>query len=243
VAPSLMRVCTLFGHPDSPRAAEVRPAESDAELARAINSTYEQGAGKFRECGEFLLKVRAGKSYGEWGKWLEKHVTFSRFKAARLMKAAKQTTADGVTDALSEPFPADDADDETEMCNSAQSATPQSSAPRQNKPPATTSAWTKPAGASSSADRKPTDQEAARLLVGHVPADPDATVPGEKAKGALLAKIVGDALASARKLREDVDLYHAHHGGFPGPDDVRPIVAALEQARKECESTGGTNGC
>lgn len=224
-----------------PRAAEVRRADTRPELANAINSGHRQMTGTARDLGQFLMECKAQcKAAGDkWGEWLEQNIEFSRSYAARLMRAARKPTAEGVVDALTEPFPQDGEDDEPKCELGSHLTPPQSSAPaitpKTSAPSPAPSRWTKPAAAASSSDRRPTDQEAARLLVGHVPADPDATVPGEKARGPLLVKIVSDALASARKLREDVDLYHAHHGGFPGPDDVRPIVAALEQARKECD--------
>lgn len=107
----MVRRSELFGGP-----AEVRPAESLADLAALANSAAEKGVESLRAAGEALLKARALCKHGDWMGWLRKNIKYSPQHARRLMRLAEQKPPRFDTgshlDALADPVPWEDEPEE-----------------------------------------------------------------------------------------------------------------------------------
>ncbi len=86
--------------------AEIRPADSLADLATTANAEAARGAESLCIAGDALLKAKKMVPHGEWKNWLLKNWRYSYRHAVRLMRAAEvvgRSNPDNVLTAIALP--------------------------------------------------------------------------------------------------------------------------------------------
>lgn len=205
------------------RPAAVQEAESLDELLRQAKRAVEEGAGKLRVGGELLHKARLLCPKGQWVKKVQDEYGIDYRHAARLIRAYRAGfSAARVLDALAEPVGADD-DGESYV------------APRHISPDMNSEAMPPPEPIYEHLPKRMGWSEREEFARGHVPPAPVEGRVGEPLTGSALLTLADAAVATARRLREDVDLFHAHAKAGPTGAEVQAIVDRLVEARRGAE--------